>query len=78
MPCIYSGELASGCDPPADVDHLESQEVLVRREVCLQFGIGCLSGTNCPLLALAILACLSPEGEWAGLQQASSAQSFVL
>ena len=26
------------------VDHPESQEVLVSREVCLQFGIGCLSG----------------------------------
>ena len=27
-----------------DVDCLESQEVLVSNDVCLQFGIGCLSG----------------------------------
>ena len=27
----------------ADVDHPESQEVLVSNKVCLQFGIGCLS-----------------------------------
>ena len=44
-----------------DVDYQESQEVLVSNKVRLQFGIGCLSGgCDCPLLALAALACLSP------------------
>ena len=53
----------------ADVNHLESQEVLVNNEACLQFGRGCLSGAafwasqkDCPLLALAVLACLSAAG----------------
>jgi len=27
--CISSGELISGCDPPGDVNHLESQENVV-------------------------------------------------
>ena len=58
----------------ADVDHPESQEVLVSNEVCLQFGIGCLSGAAiAPLLALAVSG-----GGWASLQPANSAQSFVL
>ena len=48
---------------PGDVDRPESQEVLVSREVCLQFGIGCLSGADCPLPALAALLCLSPVGD---------------
>ena len=63
---------------PADVDHLESQEVLVSKEVCLQFGIGCLSGASiapsgsgCPRLPVS-------GGGWASPQPASSAQSFVL
>ena len=47
---------------PADVDRPESQEVLVSREACLQFGRGCLSGAECPLPALAAVACLSPAG----------------
>ena len=38
----------SGCTTSApsqaDVDRPESQEVLVSNEVCLEFGIGCLSG----------------------------------
>ena len=62
----------------ADVDHLESQEALVSKEVCLQFGIGCLSGADCPLPALAALTCLSPGRGWEGPQLASYAQSFVL
>ena len=62
VPCVYSGELVSGCDPLVDVDRPESQEVLVSREVCLHFGIGCLSGADCPLPALAVLACLSRAG----------------
>ena len=31
---------------PGDVNHPESQEVLVSNEVCLQFGNGCLSGAG--------------------------------
>ena len=27
--CVSSGELISGCDPPGDVNHLESQEDMV-------------------------------------------------
>ena len=74
VPCVSSGELISGCDPPGDVNHPESQEVLVSNEVCLQFGIRCLSGAAiAPLLALAVSG-----GGWAGLQPANSAQSFVL
>jgi len=46
VPCVSSGELISGCDPPADVDHPESQEVFVSNKACLQFGIGCLSGAT--------------------------------
>ena len=46
VPCVSSGELISGCDSPANVDHQESQEVLVSNEVCLQFGRGCLSGAT--------------------------------
>ena len=38
VPCVSSGELISGCDCPADVSHPESQEVLVSKEACLQFG----------------------------------------
>ena len=63
---------------PADVDHPEYQEVLVSKEVCLQFGRQCLSGaviapsgSGCPHLPV------SGRG-WAGLQPATSAQSFVL
>ena len=49
---------------PVDVNHPESQEVLVSNEVCLEFGIGCLSGAAiAPLPALAALACLSPVGD---------------
>ena len=48
---------------PVNVNHPESQEVLVSKEVCLQLVIGCLSGADCPLLALAALACLSPAGD---------------
>ena len=63
---------------PVDVDHPESQEVLVRGEGSLQFGIGCLSGASiapsgsgCPRLPVS-------GGGWASPQPASSAQSFVL
>ena len=72
----------SGCTASvpsqADVNHPESQEVLVSNEACLQFGRGCLSGatiapsgSGCPPLPV------TGRG-WAGLQPASSAQSFVL
>ena len=47
-----------------DVDHPESQGVLVSNEVCLQFGIGCLSGaSNAPFrLWLPLPACLVEDG----------------
>jgi len=38
VPCVSSGELISGCNPPSGVDHPESQEVLVSNEAPLQFG----------------------------------------
>ena len=45
MPCVVdSGKLIPSATLPADVDHPESQEVFVSNEVCLQSGIGCLSG----------------------------------
>ena len=34
VPYVSSGELISGYDPPGDVDHPESQEVLASNEVC--------------------------------------------
>ena len=44
-----------------DVDHPESQEVLVSNEACLQFGkVMPLWGCDCPLLTLAALTCQSP------------------
>ena len=54
---------------PADVDHPESQEVLVSREVCLQFGIGCLSGDVIALfrLWLPLPACL-----WSGMGRSTA------
>ena len=47
------GRFSLAATLPADVDHPESQEVLVSNEACLQ----------CPLQALAALACLSPAGD---------------
>ena len=65
LPCVYSGELVSGFDPLVDVDRSESQEVLVSREVCLQFGIGCLSGADCLFqLWLSLPACLGRGLGW--------------
>ena len=52
VPCVYSGELVSGCDLLVYVDHPESQEVLVSKEVCLQFGRGRLSGDTIALFQL--------------------------
>ena len=63
---------------PADVNHPESQEVLVSNEACLQFGIGCLSGAViAPFwLWLPSPACIQWGMGWSAA--ASSAQSFVL
>ena len=47
---------------PVDVDRPAAQGVFVSREACLHFGMGCFSGADCPLPALAALACLSPAG----------------
>ena len=44
VPCVSSGELISGCDPPSGCHSPESLEVLVSNEACLQYGGGCLSG----------------------------------
>ena len=66
VPCVSSGELITGCDPPSNVDHSESQEVLVNNEFCLQFGIGCLSRAVMPTSASGCL-CLPVSGRgWAG------------
>ena len=53
----------------ADVDRPESQEVLVSQEVCLQFGIGCLSGAAiAPFqLWLRLPACL-----WLGMGRSAA------
>ena len=64
--CLFWGAdlwLSSDLHLLVDVDHPESQEVLVSNEACLQFGMGCFSGANCPLPALAALPCLSPAGD---------------
>ena len=46
---------------PADVDHPESQDVLVSNDACLQFGGGCLSGVAiAPFQLWLPPACLSP------------------
>ena len=42
-PCVCSGELVSSHDPPADVNHPESQEVFGQKlGGCLPFSRGCL------------------------------------
>ena len=57
------GSLSLAATLPADVDHPESQEVLVSSEAYLQFGRGCLFwGPRLPLPSLAALTCLSPAG----------------
>ena len=61
----------------ADVNHPESQEVLVSNETCLQFGRLCLSGAAIALFWLWLPSPVTEEG-WAGLKLASSSQSFVL
>ena len=38
VPYVSSGELTLPVTLPVDVDHPESQEVLVSKEACLQFG----------------------------------------
>ena len=49
---------------PVDVDHPESQKVLVSSEVCLQFALGCLSGAA---IAPFRLWLLSPACLWWGM-----------
>ena len=43
-PCHSVFWVYNRCSFSADVDRPESQEVLVSKEACLQFGRGCLSG----------------------------------
>ena len=60
------GSLSLAAALPADVDHPESQEVLVSNEGCLQFGRGCLSGaviSRSWLWLQTPTACLSPMGD---------------
>ena len=45
---------------PVDVDHAESQEVLVSSEACLRFGRGYLSGVTIAPFRLWLPRCLSP------------------
>ena len=86
VPCVSSGELISGCDPPGDVNCPGSQEVLVSNWAPAQFGGGChFWGRGCPLTSGSgsrLPPSLPPAEEGAGLQQASSplvfSQSFVL
>ena len=63
---------------PADVDRPESQEVLVSNEVCLQFGIGCLSGAAIAPFRFWLRSPACPQRGMGRSQPASSAQSFVL
>ena len=51
---------------PADVNHPESQEVLVSKEACLQFGRWCLSGAA---IAPFWLGLPSPACLWRGMGQ---------
>ena len=61
---------------PEDIDHPESQEVLVNKEVCLQFGIGYLFGAAiAPFrLWLSSPACLRQGMGW--LQLASCGHAW--
>ena len=61
-----------------DVNHPESQEVLVSNEACLQFSRGCLSGAMIARLWLWLPSPACLQRGMASLQPASSAQSFVL
>ena len=85
VPCVSSGELISGCDPPGDVNCPESQEL---NGACLQFARGYLSGAAIAPFWLWLClptppptpptACLSSVGNWGGPQPTGSPQSFVL
>ena len=85
VPCISSGELISGCNPPGDVNCPESQEVLVSywKPAC-SLVEDTISGSEfAPFPLCPLPSCLSASGGgWAGLQPASSplvfAESFVL
>ena len=61
-----------------DVDHPESQKVLVSSKLTYNLVDDASLGLQFPLPALAALTCLSPVGDGLGPQPASSAQSFVL
>ena len=64
VPAAWFSGCIIGAPSQVDVDHPESQEVLVSNEACLQFGRWChLWGHDCPLLALAALPCLSLAGD---------------
>ena len=83
--CVSSGELISGCNPPGDVNHPESQEVLVSywKPAC-SLVEDAVSGSEFVPFPLCLLPPCLPDfgGGWASLQPASSplvfAESFVL
>ena len=78
VPCVSSGKLISGCDPPGGCQPFRIPISLGYQQSLLAVWHRMpLWGLECPLPALAALACLSGGG-WASPQPASSAQSFAL
>ena len=75
VPCVSSGELISGCDPP-DVDCPESQKYWLATKSASVWYRMLLWGPRLPSSGCPPLPVFS--GGWAGPQPASSAQSFVL
>ena len=61
VPVAQFSECTTGSPSQADVDHPESQEVLVSNEACLQFGRWCLSGAAIAPLQLGLP---SPAGRF--------------
>ena len=78
VPCVSSGELISGCDPPSGCQPSRIPRSLVSNEACLQYGRGCLLGSRLPPSGSGCPRLLVSSVGWAGPQLASSAQSFVL
>ena len=64
VPCVSSGDLISGCDPPGGCQPSRNPRSLDSRQSLLAVWYRMpLWGCNCPLLALAALACLSVVGD---------------
>jgi len=73
VPCVSSGELISGCDPPGRCQPSRISGRLDKQlGACSQFGREChLWGWDCPLLALAV-SCLPLCLQWRMGQSAAS------